>query len=260
MVFKWIQGRSQIQCFARNSLSLLSKSSTWWRGGRSADSYIKAWHSPPTNQGSHLPKLDLGITNPAPAPATDTNPLSSTNSPRWNDTTQHIERNKHNCWGYLKTYHRPPLRWMFNPRQSRMSTWMNDWLWATNLSWAGLQYASRERGSSAISQNYPPLGKSSLFEEKTSAKEWVLNIGRALFSMWTSGGYTRWPENIQRAIKYPEIGISRYPRLRNGEMLQQQGAFCIVTNGLADGLNRGKRMKGGEEEGNDYPSLISKGP
>lgn len=43
-------------------------------------------------------------------------------------------------------------------------------------------------------------------------------------------------------------------------MLQQQGAFCIVTNGLADGLNRGKRMKGGEEEGNDYPSLISKGP
>ena len=149
---------------------------------------------------------------------------------------------------------------MFNPRQSRMSTWMNDWLWATNLSWAGLQYASRERGSSAISQNYPPLGNSSLFEEKTSAKEWVLNIGRALFSMWTSGGYTRWPENIQRAIKYPEIGISRYPRLRNGEMLQQQGAFCIVTNGLADGLNRGKRMKGGEEEGNDYPSLISKGP
>ena len=174
--------------------------------------------------------------------------------------TQHIERNKHHYWGYLKTYHRPPLRWMFNPRQSRMSTWMNDWLWATNLSWAGLQYASRERGSSAISQNYPPLGNSSLFEEKTSAKGWVLNIGRALFSMWTSGGYTRWPENIQRAIKYPEIGRSRYPRLRNGEMLQQQGAFCIVTNGLADGLNRGKRMKGGEEEGNDYPSLISKGP
>ena len=68
-------------------------------------------------------------------------------------------------WGYLKTYHQPPLRWMFNPRQSRMSTWMNDWLWATNLSWAGLQYASRERGSSAISQNYPPLGNSSLFEE-----------------------------------------------------------------------------------------------
>ena len=90
------------------------------------------------------------------------------------------------------------------------------------------------------------------------AKGWALNIWRALFSMWTSGGYTRWPENIQRAIKYPEIGISRYPRLRNGEMLQQQGAFCIVTNGLADGLNRGKRMKGGEEEGNDYPPLLAK--
>ena len=150
---------------------------------------------------------------------------------------------------------------MFNPRQSRMSTWMNDWLWATNLSWAGLQYASRERGSSAISQNYPPLGNSSLFEEKckgVSVKYWKSTVFNV--NIRTPGGYTRWPENIQRAIKYPEIGISRYPRLRNGEMLQQQGAFCIVTNGLADGLNRGKRMKGGEEEGNDYPSLISKGP
>ena len=87
MVFKWIQGQSQIQCFARNSLSLLSKSSARWRGGRSADSYIKAWHSPPTKEGSHLPKLDLGITNPAPAAATDTNPLSSTNSPHSLKTT-----------------------------------------------------------------------------------------------------------------------------------------------------------------------------
>ena len=41
-------------------------------------------------------------------------------------------------------------------------------------------------------------------------------------------------------------------------MLQQQGAFCIVTNGLADGLNRGKRMRGRGGGGSDYPSLLAK--
>ena len=130
--------------------------------------------------------------------------------------TQHIERNKHHYWGYLKTYHRPPLRWMFNPRQSRMSTWMNDWLWATNLSWAGLQYASRERGSSAISQNYPPLGNSSLFEENckgVGVKYWkstVFNVNiRRVHSL------TRKYSESDKISGDREIPISAIEKWRN---------------------------------------------
>ena len=110
----------------------------------------------------------------------------------------------------------------------------------------------RKRGSKPISQNYPPGGDGGgvvedifvllLYSMEKVQRVRCKILEEQCFQCEHPEG-TLWPANIQRAVKYPGIGIpiSAIEKWRN----VATGAFCIVTDGSAGGLNRGKRMRGG---------------
>ena len=118
----------------------------------------------------------------------------------------------------------------------------------------------RKRGSKPISQNYQPGGDGGgvvedifvllLYSMEKVQRVRCKILEEQCFQCEHPEG-TLWPANIQRAVKYPGIGIpiSAIEKWRN----VATGAFCIVTDGSADGLNRGKRMRAGGR----FPLLIS---